>query len=195
MNTKLTQIARTREIKTKDKNSAGERVENIFYSKYYETPPYIGIYRRFFHAFIDSIICFLVYFVFAFIILLFINIFIQLNGKGFFNSDSNTSDIFLVLIIFFSYFINSFLYYLFFELIFGRTIGHMISGAIILDEFGQKPSLKKVFIRTISRYVPLDFISAFENRAWHDQWSDTLVLHKKKYDEFKLRLEIEGIVL
>jgi hypothetical protein len=71
----------------------------------------------------------------------------------------------------------------------------MISGAIILDEYGQKPSLKKIFIRTISRYVPLDFISAFESRAWHDQWSDTLVLHKKKYDEFLLRFEIEGIVL
>jgi uncharacterized RDD family membrane protein YckC len=195
MNTKLTHIARTREIVTKDKNSAGEWVEKIFYSKYYETPPYIQVYKRFLYAFIDFLVYTFIYIIFILLAIVFTGAFLGITNNVDALVNSSETDLYIGLVIIFAYFITPFFYYLFFELLFGRTIGHMISGAIILDEYGQKPSLKKIFIRTISRYVPLDFISAFESRAWHDQWSDTLVLHKKKYDEFLLRFEIEGIVL
>lgn len=122
MNTKLTQIARTREIKTKDKNSAGEWVENIFYSKYYETPPYIGVYRRLLHALIDLTISLIIYVIVLFIALVFTGVFLGITNNSDAIDNSSDTDLYLGAIMIFGYFIMPFFYYLFLNYYLGALL-------------------------------------------------------------------------
>ncbi|WPO80572.1 RDD family protein [Flavobacterium sp. KACC 22761] len=72
-------------------------------------------------------------------------------------------------------------YYLVFESLFGRTIGKFITGSIVVNENGLKPSFSAICIRTLCRLIPFDqlsFLSKSE-RIWHDALSKTFVVEKK----------------
>ena len=71
-----------------------------------------------------------------------------------------------------------FAYYLVCEGVWQRTIGKLITGTIVLDESGNRPAPAQMIMRTLIRYVPLEFISYLDSQrpaGWHDRWSDTRV--------------------
>jgi uncharacterized RDD family membrane protein YckC len=66
----------------------------------------------------------------------------------------------------------------------GRSLGKYITGTEVLMEDGTKPTVGMYFKRNICRIVPFDAFSYFGfGRGWHDQWSDTYVVHKKGYQD------------
>lgn len=71
-------------------------------------------------------------------------------------------------------------YYLFFEFILkGRTIGKIITKTKVINRVGNPPSIKEVFIRTIVRYMPFEFLTILTRNnktALHDGASATRVI-------------------
>ena len=76
------------------------------------------------------------------------------------------------------------IYYSVLEGFFGITIGKLITGSIVVDNEGNKISFGKAVLRTLSRLVPFEPFSFLgSGRGWHDRWTDTYVVNKKKYLE------------
>lgn len=193
MPVKITEIARLKEHTRRDKNSAGEWVESTYSYKYFESPPYISGTRRIVHRIIDILMIHVCFILMFFSIAFLVNFLVELSS--FLSNYADMSDTAFGLIVLLFYFFSSFFYYVFFEGIFGRTVGHMITGAMVLNIYGKKPTLRQVLIRSIARYTPLDSISGLEPRAWHDQWSNTVVVHKKQYQAFVFKLALDDIII
>lgn len=77
------------------------------------------------------------------------------------------------------------LYYLIFEGLFGRTMGKIITGSIVVNENGLKPSFIVICIRTLCRLIPFDALSFLgkSERIWHDSISKTYVVEKKDLEK------------
>lgn len=68
-----------------------------------------------------------------------------------------------------------YLYYFIFELTTGQTIGKMITKTKVIDiTTGKNPSFLKILTRTLSRLIPIDFLSyLFSSNGIHDILSKT----------------------
>jgi uncharacterized RDD family membrane protein YckC len=79
-------------------------------------------------------------------------------------------------------FILYFSYYFIFELLTSTTIGKLITKTKVVDNNSlNRPSLLKIFVRTLSRFIPFEGLSIFLNdkkQIWHDQISGTTVIKK-----------------
>lgn len=74
------------------------------------------------------------------------------------------------------------LYYSLTEIYFSRTIAQLITKTVVVSKDGVKPDIKTLVIRTLSRFIPFEpfsFLGATP-RGWHDIYSDTYVVKKKK---------------
>ncbi|HEX2675275.1 MAG TPA: RDD family protein, partial [Polyangiales bacterium] len=69
-------------------------------------------------------------------------------------------------------------YYIFFEAVFGRTPGKMLTGTRVVTVDGGTPSFTQILGRNLARYVPFEPFSFFGDDAvgWHDSWSGTRVV-------------------
>jgi uncharacterized RDD family membrane protein YckC len=76
-------------------------------------------------------------------------------------------------------------YYLVFEGLFGKTMGKIITGGIVVNENGLKPSFSFICIRTLCRLIPFDALSFLgkSERIWHDSISKTYVVEKKDLEK------------
>ena len=74
------------------------------------------------------------------------------------------------------------LYYVIFEGIWGRTLGKMVSGTIVVYEYGRKANFGQVLGRTLARLIPFDWVSCFgsQSRAWHDSIAGTYVVENRR---------------
>jgi uncharacterized RDD family membrane protein YckC len=84
-----------------------------------------------------------------------------------------------------TYFLVSFLYYFIFEWTLGTSLGKLMLGYIVVDEFGNRPAVKQILLRSLSRLVPFEPFSCFKWLGWHDSWSDTMVISKKELADLK----------
>jgi uncharacterized RDD family membrane protein YckC len=79
-------------------------------------------------------------------------------------------------------FVLYFLYYFLFETIFSSTPGKLITNTNIVDTITFKsPSVLKIFIRSLCRFIPLEALSIFfykNNLVWHDIISGTIIISK-----------------
>jgi|TARA_B110000495_G_scaffold192416_1_gene196529 uncharacterized RDD family membrane protein YckC len=68
-----------------------------------------------------------------------------------------------------------YLYYFILELTIGQTIGKMVTKTrVVNSNNSEKPNFTKIFIRTISRLIPIDFLSyLFSSNGIHDILSKT----------------------
>lgn len=68
-----------------------------------------------------------------------------------------------------------YLYYLILENIYGQTIGKMITKTKVVNmDNGENPNFTRILIRTISRLIPIDFLSyLFTINGIHDILSNT----------------------
>lgn len=71
-------------------------------------------------------------------------------------------------------------YFFVFESLGATTLGKLVTRTIVVDENGNKPNSRQLFIRTFSRLIPFDAFSYLGNpsRGWHDSFSDTYVVKK-----------------
>ena len=68
-------------------------------------------------------------------------------------------------------------YYCLLEYYFQRTLGKLLTGTKVADVGGDKIGFKTIFIRTISRLIPIDiFYYLFSKTGLHDRLSATLVV-------------------
>ena len=73
-------------------------------------------------------------------------------------------------------------YYILTEGFLGRSIAKFITGTVVVDENGRKPSFGTVIKRSLCRIIPFDGLSFLGDRGWHDSISDTYVVNKKDLD-------------
>jgi uncharacterized RDD family membrane protein YckC len=67
-----------------------------------------------------------------------------------------------------------YIYYLTFELIFGQTIGKMITKTKVVTSNETRISFSKILLRTLLRLIPIDFISYLVSpNGIHDNLSNT----------------------
>lgn len=76
------------------------------------------------------------------------------------------------------------IFYWFFETMFQATPGKLLSGTVVVNNDGKKPSGSQLVKRTFSRIVPFEAFSTLFGRPWHDEWSETYVI-KEKNDGIK----------
>lgn len=85
-------------------------------------------------------------------------------------------------------FTSIFLYYLISEINSGKTLGKLTMGLRVVDKNGEKPTFKRMVIRTLCRFSPLDALSFIRYNkwvdcsltgCWHDSVSDTYVVREK----------------
>lgn len=77
----------------------------------------------------------------------------------------------------------SILYYVIFESIWSKTPAKFITKTKVITEYGEKPNLKTIFVRTLIRNVPFEafsFLGSQHPRGWHDRWSKTIVINDVK---------------
>ncbi len=69
-------------------------------------------------------------------------------------------------------------YYFFSEGLFGRTPAKLLTGTRVVDLDGARPTLWRIFRRTLSRFFPFEPLSFLtRGTGWHDRWSDTVVVY------------------
>jgi uncharacterized RDD family membrane protein YckC len=74
-----------------------------------------------------------------------------------------------------------FLYFVFMEHKYQKTIGKFLTKTKVVMNDGRKPELNDIFYRTASRLIPFDQISyLFTKNGFHDRFSNTTVVKDKK---------------
>jgi uncharacterized RDD family membrane protein YckC len=74
-------------------------------------------------------------------------------------------------------------YYVFFEGLFGWTIGKLITGTRVIRIDGGKPGFLKVLGRTAARFIPFEPFSLLfgsSNAGWHDSLPGTRVVKVRR---------------
>ncbi len=84
--------------------------------------------------------------------------------------------------------------YLVCEYLWQQTPGKFLTQTIVIDEYGNKPKLSSLVLRSLIRLVPFEAFSCLDDNSygWHDKWSDTFVVKKTELEEIrKLQKEQE----
>ena len=97
--------------------------------------------------------------------------------------------------IFFEICLSS-IYYFVFEAMMQRTPGKIFTDTIVIDEYGNKPGLDTIIVRSICRMFPFEAISFLGGgRGWHDKWSKTFVITLSEYRELQNLILAEDTVV
>ncbi len=80
-------------------------------------------------------------------------------------------------------------YYFIMEGFTGGSIGKLITGYIVIDEFAERPTLGKIAVRTLARLIPFEAFSCLSERGWHDTMSKTYVVKLSEKDKLKKLLD------
>ncbi len=82
-------------------------------------------------------------------------------------------------------FLIFFFYYSVFEGFLGGTVGKLICGYVVIDQYAERITFSKGMLRTLCRIVPFEAFSCFGERGWHDKWSETYVVKKSEHAELR----------
>lgn len=84
-------------------------------------------------------------------------------------------------------------FYAIFEWKFQRTPAKWLTKTVVIDEYGNKPDLRTILLRSLIRYVPFEQFTFFDDnsRGWHDRWSNTWVVKEEELKRLKQMLEEE----
>ena len=92
--------------------------------------------------------------------------------------DRTSLDLFLILYL--VGILNYLIYYTFCEKVFkGRTLGKLITGTKAIRDDGNELTFKDAILRSLSRLVPFEALSAFGYSPWHDSWTKTTVVKSR----------------
>ncbi|MFT3846114.1 MAG: RDD family protein [Lacibacter sp.] len=128
---------------------------------------YAGAGQRFLNYLIDLIAFYILNLIAGF----FIGILFAATGTPF-GTEGNAQ--LLLMFISFTLFV---IYYTVFEGAKGKTLGKLITKTKVLTADGEPVTYKQAFLRSLSRLVPFEPLSAFFGLTmWHDQWTNTIVV-------------------
>ncbi len=179
---KITEIKETYTVKRKVKNKVGEYVTvDKTYWRYKEVN-FVSGWARFLHFLMDRIFFYLFEYIFA----LGLGVFIALLGGADWIQTLNTRMIDIVL-----YLLLYPAYYFIFEAAAQGSLAKLILKRVVVNEYGDKPTTKQIFIRSISRIVPFEQLSCFGKTGWHDNWSETYVIRKKDLEELQTLAKLQ----
>lgn len=74
------------------------------------------------------------------------------------------------------------------ESIWQKTPGKFLTNTIVIDEYGNKPSMKDLIARSLFRLVPFDAFSCIGDDysyGWHDRWSNTYVVTNEELKKIR----------
>jgi uncharacterized RDD family membrane protein YckC len=77
-----------------------------------------------------------------------------------------------------------------------QTPGKLLTKTVVIDEYANKPSIRKLILRSLIRLVPFEAFSCLGDkysRGWHDKWSDTYVVTKEELATLKELQQLEEI--
>jgi uncharacterized RDD family membrane protein YckC len=80
--------------------------------------------------------------------------------------------------------------------LFGRSFGKLITGTVVVNKNGLRPTFESILIRTFCRLIPFDGLSFLgkSGRIWHDSLSKTYVVNRKALkEEMKLFSDLDLI--
>jgi uncharacterized RDD family membrane protein YckC len=69
-----------------------------------------------------------------------------------------------------------------------KTPGKFLTKTLVIDEYGNKPELRAIILRSLIRIVPLEPISCYGDKysyGWHDSWSKTWVVAEEELEIIK----------
>ncbi|MFD2602188.1 RDD family protein [Flavobacterium suzhouense] len=83
----------------------------------------------------------------------------------------------------------SIVYYGLFETVNMRTLGKYITNTMVVNADGTRPDSMRIFLRTLCRLIPLEFITFFGRRpvGLHDGLSKTLVVDIAAFREAQIK--------
>ena len=86
-------------------------------------------------------------------------------------------------------------YYGLFETLSMRTLGKYVTNTMVVNRDGTRPESNRIFIRTLCRLIPLEFITFFGRRpiGLHDGLSKTLVVDIAQYRGAKPAKDLNDI--
>jgi uncharacterized RDD family membrane protein YckC len=181
---KITEIKERYTVKRKEKVNGIETLVEKNLVRYRDVP-YVDGWARFGHFLLDRV------FLYIFSILFWIGagVVLSLTGYSYLLDDPNLS-IYDTLI---SWLLLYPAYYFIFEAAMQASPAKAILGRVVVDEYGNKPPVKSILIRSFSRCVPFEPLSCFGSTGWHDDWSKTFVIRKKDLEELRLFQKINNI--
>jgi uncharacterized RDD family membrane protein YckC len=74
------------------------------------------------------------------------------------------------------------------ELYWQQTPGKFLIKTVVINEYGNKPDLRQVALRSLIRLVPFEPFSCLGDtysHGWHDRWADTFVVTKEELEKLK----------
>jgi len=84
-----------------------------------------------------------------------------------------------MLVLILSYF-NYLIYYTICEKAFkGYTLGKLITGTRAIRIDGAELTVRDALLRSLTRIVPFEILSALGARPWHDSWTETRVIKSR----------------
>jgi uncharacterized RDD family membrane protein YckC len=69
-----------------------------------------------------------------------------------------------------------------------QTPGKFLTKSVVINEYGNKPSLNEIITRSVIRLVPFEAFSCLGGKysyGWHDRWSDTFVVKQEELVRLK----------
>ncbi|MBL7789731.1 MAG: RDD family protein [Chitinophagales bacterium] len=82
-------------------------------------------------------------------------------------------------------------YYFLFEQLWQKTPGKYFTKTIVVDEYGCKPKIKQMALRSIIRLIPFEAFSCLGDisKGWHDRWTKTSVITNMNFEKIKILQE------
>ncbi len=178
--TELTEV-RWRTVHYKDEYGNRERDTEEYKAK--RPVKSVSAGPRFGHFFVDFIICQIIFYILQ---IAFLNLFKEYHDNYSLKTSLFLLNNIIVLIFYPSYYIIS-------EHLWQKSPGKFLTKTIVIDEYGNKPELGTIILRSIIRIVPFEPFSSLSDDfsyAWHDKWSKTWVVTEVELAEIK-RLQLE----
>ncbi len=129
---------------------------------------YASVGQRFVNYLIDVIVFYFLTFLFSAVLgaVLF--------ASGGISDDSGPSMLLIYLLVL-GVFIG---YYTLMEGTRGKTVGKMLTKTKVLKTDGTPIGYKDAFLRSLSRIVPIEWLSIFfgNGQMWHDSWTNTMLV-------------------
>ncbi|MCB9234684.1 MAG: RDD family protein [Bacteroidia bacterium] len=156
-------------------NVGGVATERLVEEKVYRPVKTQAPFLRFLNYLVDLIGIAATWFIFLFVLFAF-----GMEDDHFFLTDNGSNLLFLCATL---------VYYTFMEGTFGKTLGKLITGSRVIDQYGNKPGYLKAFIRSACRLIPFEVFSCFSDQGWHDSIPKTWVVSNKEYKAIRALLE------
>lgn len=190
MLTKITEIKQQKTITRKERiNGVLTPVQKTITG--FVPVPYVTGWARFGHHLLDIIFVYILNLILTTLIYTLFNLFSLQSGS--YNDFENENTGINFFLIFFRWLIVTPGYYLLFEYGMQSSPGKAILGRIVVDEYGEKPTLNQLLIRSYARIVPFEAFSCLSDTGWHDNWSNTLVIRKTDLHNLKLMQRIQEV--